>query len=88
MIYDNVHGATGTVGTENIAAELKVSPASISLRVRLMSVFCRSIAAANAFPYTLQCIFGCIYGILSLFPLAVCFILKFVSSLVLFNCCI
>uniref|UniRef100_A0A0E0BNM0 Uncharacterized protein n=1 Tax=Oryza glumipatula TaxID=40148 RepID=A0A0E0BNM0_9ORYZ len=27
-----------------------------------MGVFCRSIAAANAFPYTLQCIFGCIYG--------------------------
>ncbi|KAL6906048.1 hypothetical protein ACP4OV_003649 [Aristida adscensionis] len=52
----------GTVGAENIAAELKVSPAHTSLRVRLMSVFCRSIAAANAFPYTLQCIFGCIYG--------------------------
>ncbi|TVT99496.1 hypothetical protein EJB05_55165 [Eragrostis curvula] len=52
----------GTVGAENIAAEQKVSPAHTSLRVRLMSVFCRSIAAANAFPYTLQCIFGCIYG--------------------------
>nr|CAB3490849.1 unnamed protein product [Digitaria exilis] len=53
----------GTVGAENIAAELKVSPAHASLRMRLMSVFCRSIAAANAFPHTLQCIFGCIYGI-------------------------
>ncbi|KAL6641935.1 hypothetical protein ACP70R_020116 [Stipagrostis hirtigluma subsp. patula] len=52
----------GTVGAENISAELKVSPAHTSLRVRLMSVFCRSVAAANAFPYTLQCIFGCIYG--------------------------
>ncbi|CAN6357538.1 unnamed protein product [Urochloa humidicola] len=52
----------GTVGAENIAAELKVSPAHASLRMRLMSVFCRSIAAANAFPHTLQCIFGCIYG--------------------------
>ncbi|XP_044946463.1 proteasome adapter and scaffold protein ECM29 isoform X3 [Hordeum vulgare subsp. vulgare] len=52
----------GTAGAENIAAELKVAPAPSSLRVRLMSVFCRSIAAANAFPYTLQCIFGCIYG--------------------------
>ncbi|TVU50781.1 hypothetical protein EJB05_02171 [Eragrostis curvula] len=41
---------------------LKVLPAHTSLRVQLMSVFCRSIAAANAFPYTLQCIFGCIYG--------------------------
>ncbi|TVU50759.1 hypothetical protein EJB05_02148, partial [Eragrostis curvula] len=41
---------------------LKVLPAHTSLRVQLMSVFCRSIAAANAFPDTLQCIFGCIYG--------------------------
>ncbi|GJN13854.1 hypothetical protein PR202_gb00604 [Eleusine coracana subsp. coracana] len=64
----------GTVGTENIAPELKVSPAHTSLHVRLMSVFCRSIAAANAFPYTLQCIFGCIYGTLSLYPVAICFI--------------
>jgi proteasome component ECM29 len=52
----------GTASPENIAAELKVAPAHSSLRVRLMGVFCRSIAAANAFPYTLQCIFGCIYG--------------------------
>lgn len=59
---------TGTVGAENIAAELKVSPAHASLRMRLMSVFCRSIAAANAFPLTLQCIFGCIYGILFCTP--------------------
>ncbi|KAJ1274098.1 hypothetical protein BS78_05G036600 [Paspalum vaginatum] len=51
----------GTVGAD-VAAELKVSPAHASLRMRLMSVFCRSIAAANAFPNTLQCIFGCIYG--------------------------
>lgn len=27
-----------------------------------MSIFCRSITAANSFPSTLQCIFGCIYG--------------------------
>lgn len=58
--------ATGSAGAENIAAELKVAPTHSSLRVRLMNVFCRSIAAANAFPYTLQCIFGCIYGILPL----------------------
>jgi hypothetical protein len=69
MIYDNIHGATGTVGAENIASELKISPAHTSLRVRFMSVFCLSIATANAFPYTLQCIFGCIYGILALYPL-------------------
>uniref|UniRef100_A0A0D9XNV0 Uncharacterized protein n=1 Tax=Leersia perrieri TaxID=77586 RepID=A0A0D9XNV0_9ORYZ len=52
----------GTASAENIPAEQKVTPAHSSLRVRLMGVFCRSIAAANAFPYTLQCIFGCIYA--------------------------
>ncbi|XP_058078401.1 uncharacterized protein LOC131226734 [Magnolia sinica] len=52
----------GTTGVENIAADAKVSPVNSGLRARLMSVFCRSVTAANAFPSTLQCIFGCIYG--------------------------
>jgi proteasome component ECM29 len=34
------------------------------LKMKLMSGFCRSIAAANSFPATLQCIFGCMYGML------------------------
>uniref|UniRef100_A0A0D9XWN7 Proteasome component Ecm29 N-terminal domain-containing protein n=1 Tax=Leersia perrieri TaxID=77586 RepID=A0A0D9XWN7_9ORYZ len=57
--------AAASDSAENIPAEQKVDPAHSSLRVRLMGVFCRSIAAANAFPYTLQCIFGCIYGTFS-----------------------
>lgn len=52
----------GTVGVENTTDEAKVPPVNPALRVRLMSVFCHSIAAANSFPSTLQCIFGCIYG--------------------------
>ncbi|KAF3327246.1 proteasome-associated protein ECM29 isoform X1 [Carex littledalei] len=52
----------GTPKDEKVANELKVAPASTSLRARLMSVFTKSIAAANAFPFSLQCIFGCIYG--------------------------
>ncbi|KAJ3684358.1 hypothetical protein LUZ61_013522 [Rhynchospora tenuis] len=52
----------GTSKDEKVANELKVAPASSSLRARLMSVFTKSIAAANAFPFSLQCIFGCIYG--------------------------
>ncbi|KAJ0985238.1 hypothetical protein J5N97_003594 [Dioscorea zingiberensis] len=52
----------GTTGVENVPEESRVSPVNSALRVRIMSVFCRSIAAANAFPSTLQCIFGCIYG--------------------------
>lgn len=52
----------GTAGTENIAPESKVNPGNSGLRGRLMSIFCRSITAADSFPSTLQCIFGCIYG--------------------------
>ncbi|KAL7113564.1 hypothetical protein ACP275_04G068800 [Erythranthe tilingii] len=53
----------GTAGSENIAPEAKINPGSLTLRVKLMSIFCRSITAANSFPSTLQCIFGCIFGI-------------------------
>lgn len=52
----------GTVGVENVDSESRVSPGSPVLKAKLMSIFCRSIAAANSFPSTLQCIFGCIYG--------------------------
>ncbi|XP_057515552.1 uncharacterized protein LOC130797079 [Amaranthus tricolor] len=52
----------GNAVAENVASENKVVPASYPLKTRLMSVFCRSIAAANSFPSTLQCIFACIYG--------------------------
>ncbi|XP_054792203.1 uncharacterized protein LOC129297885 [Prosopis cineraria] len=52
----------GTVGVENVDPESRVNPGSPALKAKLMSVFCRSIAAANTFPSTLQCIFGCIYG--------------------------
>jgi len=54
----------GTTGTENVAPEHNVAPGNISLKMKLMSGFCRSIAAANSFPATLQCIFGCMYGML------------------------
>ncbi|KAG0457672.1 hypothetical protein HPP92_022829 [Vanilla planifolia] len=52
----------GTTNIETIPAEFRTTPVSNAFRVRLMSVFCRSIGAANAFPSALQCIFGCIYG--------------------------
>lgn len=57
----------GTLGAENIAPEIKVSPGNASLKAKLMSIFCRSITAANSFPATLQCIFGCMYGMQNLF---------------------
>ncbi|KAJ8543860.1 hypothetical protein K7X08_025478 [Anisodus acutangulus] len=52
----------GTAGTDQIPPDSRVSPGNPSLRAKLMSIFCRSITAANSFPLTLQCIFGCIYG--------------------------
>lgn len=52
----------GTFGVENVDSESRVSPGNPALKAKLMSIFCRSVAAANSFPSTLQCIFGCIYG--------------------------
>ncbi|KAM7278672.1 hypothetical protein ACFE04_005806 [Oxalis oulophora] len=52
----------GSVGGESVAPDFKVTPGSTGLKTKLMSIFCRSITAANSFPSTLQCIFGCIYG--------------------------
>lgn len=53
----------GTAGAKDVSPELRVNPGNPALKARLMSIFCRSITAANSFPSTLQCIFGCIYGI-------------------------
>ncbi|CAH2033513.1 unnamed protein product [Thlaspi arvense] len=52
----------GSTATANVAPEHNVAPGNTALKVKLMSAFCRSIAAANSFPATLQCIFGCMYG--------------------------
>ncbi|XP_056162562.1 uncharacterized protein LOC130136561 [Syzygium oleosum] len=52
----------GSTGADSDAPDSKIAPANSTLKARLMSVFCRSTTAANSFPSTLQCIFGCIYG--------------------------
>lgn len=57
----------GTTATEHAAPEHSVAPGNIALKMKLMSGFCRSIAAANSFPATLQCIFGCMYGMLFIY---------------------
>ncbi|CAM6029521.1 unnamed protein product [Sphagnum balticum] len=51
-------GTTSPGGT----AQGRVAPAGPTLKTRLMAVFLHSVAAANAFPSTLQCVFDCIYG--------------------------
>ncbi|CAN1830461.1 Proteasome adapter and scaffold protein ECM29 [Linum perenne] len=52
----------GSIAVESIAPETRVVPGSVALKIKLMTIFCRSITAANSFPATLQSIFTCIYG--------------------------
>ncbi|KAI4386203.1 hypothetical protein MLD38_004156 [Melastoma candidum] len=52
----------GTIGTDTGGPDSKIQPANATLRAKILNVFCHSIAAANTFPSTLQCIFACIYG--------------------------
>ncbi|XP_060667830.1 uncharacterized protein LOC107410333 isoform X2 [Ziziphus jujuba] len=52
----------GTAGSQNTLPECRVTPGNLALKTKLMSIFCRSLTAANSFPSTLQCIFSCIYG--------------------------
>ncbi|EPS65152.1 hypothetical protein M569_09623, partial [Genlisea aurea] len=52
----------GSAHLNDIPPESKVKPGNLALRLKLMPVFCHSITAANSFPSTLQCIFGCILG--------------------------
>lgn len=39
-----------------------VSPVNSSVKTRMMAIFTRSVAAANAYPYTLHCVVDCISG--------------------------
>ncbi|KAG1660153.1 hypothetical protein FOA52_007810 [Chlamydomonas sp. UWO 241] len=57
------HGnAEGTVRHDGLAVEARTQAASTPVATRLMSLFVRSIAAANAFPATVQTVSECIYG--------------------------
>ncbi|KAI5083342.1 hypothetical protein GOP47_0003085 [Adiantum capillus-veneris] len=51
----------GTIGNST-SEDARVSAASPSVKEKIMSVFTRSIAAANSFPATLHCMFNCIFG--------------------------
>jgi len=75
----------GTVGVENGDSESRVSPGSHALKAKLMSIFCRSIAAANNFPSTLQCIFGCIYGTRVSFYLMILSLYLLINVFLLFS---
>ena len=49
-------------GAESVPARSRALPASPALKMRLVGLMCRSVAAANAFPSTVQTIFTCLYG--------------------------
>jgi proteasome component ECM29 len=50
-------------GAETVPEASRALPASHELKMRLVSLLCRSVSAANAFPSTVQCIFTCLYGV-------------------------
>ncbi|KAK9810293.1 hypothetical protein WJX72_008148 [[Myrmecia] bisecta] len=52
------HGRTD----EGLDDDAKVVPAGPLLQARLVSLFTKSITAANCFPATVQAIFACVYG--------------------------
>jgi proteasome component ECM29 len=52
----------GTSEDETVTASERKQPASLPIKIRLMHLFNRSIAAANTFPFTVQTIAVCIYG--------------------------
>lgn len=78
----------GTTATEHVATEHNVAPGNTALKMKLMSGFCRSIAAANSFPATLQCIFGCMFGMLVNFQELNCIIVKFCMTIVCMYVCL
>jgi len=52
----------GTQGTA-LPPESRVVAAALPLKVKLMNMFCKSEAAANAFPSAVQAVFACLYGV-------------------------
>ncbi|GAX79566.1 hypothetical protein CEUSTIGMA_g7007.t1 [Chlamydomonas eustigma] len=57
------HGnAEGPFIDESLPQDKRQQPASLPVRCRLMPLLTRSLAAANAFPYTVQTISECVYG--------------------------
>jgi len=49
-------------GAASTAGATVTEPAGQALQLRLLSLFTRSLAAANAFPRSVQVIFACVYG--------------------------
>jgi hypothetical protein len=53
------------LGTDKNAAvdpSLKIQPAGIMLKIRIIAMLCRSLLAANSFPFNVQLIFDAFYG--------------------------
>ncbi|PRW21127.1 proteasome-associated ECM29-like protein isoform X1 [Chlorella sorokiniana] len=52
----------GTADDESLPEEARRAPAGVALRARLLSLFCRSVAAANCFPHSLTTVTVCLYS--------------------------
>jgi hypothetical protein len=51
VLYQLFHG---TLENESVPADERCAPASPGMRARILGLFCKSIAAANHFPATMQ----------------------------------
>lgn len=49
-------------GAETDPEISRATPASPAMKIKLVNLLCRSVTAANQFPYTVQSIFTCLYG--------------------------
>ena len=49
-------------GDQTVPEIARATPASPAMKIKLVNLLCRSVTAANLFPYTVQAIFTCLYG--------------------------
>lgn len=56
------HLFLGSMDDENIPPTKKRAPASVAVKSRLLSLFCKSIAAANASPYNSMTLTTCVFN--------------------------
>lgn len=61
-LYQLFQGTVVVKGQPQVKPELKRSPASLQLRMKLLPYLLKSRQAASQFPSCLQLVFDCLYG--------------------------
>ncbi|EFN52702.1 hypothetical protein CHLNCDRAFT_138705 [Chlorella variabilis] len=60
-LFELFHGTADDAALPEQASERR-PPAGVALRARLLSIFCKSVAAASCFPHSLTTVTVCLYG--------------------------